>query len=280
VNRFRFVLIFAASLLPVTGSGASLVDRFHDLSCAVVRIDIDGGSGTGFFVNKTGRLLTAAHVVYDKQWGLKNSQIEFSVTPKQHPKMMRSDGTIMPIKIMQPDDAGKIVAEVDLAVVETGIDSSCYIPIGDSSGLKVGQHLISIGFPASNPTGVLYDGFLSAEHTHLPVPIGHVEGHAETAIIARYEVLRVQMPITPGASGAPVIDDNDQVVGIMSESPIIITNDIQSIIKTFGTTGLGSGITLSGFDTTKILAELAWVVSQFETPGSGYAVPVQYLKQN
>jgi hypothetical protein len=55
-----------------------------------------------------------------------------------------------------------------------------------------------------------------------------------------------------------------------------MTDDIIRIIQAFSN-GQSSGITLSGFDTTKILAQLAFVVREFESPGAGYAVPLRYI---
>ncbi len=83
------------------------------------------------------------------------------------------------------------------------------------------------------------------------------------------------MPITPGASGSPVIDDDGKAIGVVSEAPMIWTQDLADITKIAFT---GTGVRLSGFDTTAILGQLALVVREFETTGSGYAVPLSYLK--
>ncbi len=84
----------------------------------------------------------------------------------------------------------------------------------------------------------------------------------------------MQMPVTPGASGSPVIADSNMAVGVISEVPVIITNDVVQIAQAFGNLqNRSSNVSLSGFDVTKIVGELAWTVQQFESPGAGLAVP-------
>jgi hypothetical protein len=87
------------------------------------------------------------------------------------------------------------------------------------------------------------------------------------------------MPITPGASGSPIITDSNVVGGIVSEVPIVLTRDVQRIAAAFGNKDVKSGITFGNFDLTKTVGELAWLVQQFETPGAGLAIPVSYLNR-
>ena len=86
--------------------------------------------------------------------------------------------------------------------------------------------------------------------------------------------MRVQMPITRGASGAPILSERDEAIGVISEMPIIWT---QELVQSYAANGSGSGVFIGSFDTTKALAQLAWVVSEFEAPGAGLAVPLSYL---
>jgi len=202
------------------------------------------------------------------------------VTPKKNLKISLSDGTTMSLTIPQSTAEDSRKALFDLALVETGLQTPCFVPLGDSNAIEVGKHLISIGFPGAATSAVLYEGFLSARAARLPLPFGTIEGRPNLSYTPHYEILRVQMPITPGTSGSPVISDSNRVVGVISEVPVILTNDVQNISEVYG--GLGgasSGVLLSGFDVTKIVGELAWTVSQFESPGAGLAVPVSNLNE-
>jgi S1-C subfamily serine protease len=206
------------------------------------------------------------------------SAVTVIVTPRKGLTITFPAGKITPLDIPQaaPEDTKR--ALFDLAVVETGLQTPCFIPLGDSTAVEVGQHLISIGFPGSATSGVLYEGFLSSRSARLPLPFGAIEGHPNITYTPRYEVLRVQMPITSGASGSPIISDSNEVVGVVSEAPLILTKDVEDISEAYG--GLNdasSGVFVSGFDVTKILGELAWTVAQFESSGAGLAVPISNL---
>ncbi len=171
-------------------------------------------------------------------------------------------------------DVDQNESATDLAYIHTGEKPPCWIPLGDSAKTTTGDHLISIGFPGiDNGNPILYEGFLSGRFKHPPnVALAVVNGNA---ITPQYEVLKVQMPITPGASGSPVIDDSGQAIGVISEAPMIWTQDLESITHV---AGVDSGLKFGGYDTVKILGQLAIVVHKFETTGSGYAVPVSFLK--
>jgi hypothetical protein len=49
-------------------------------------------------------------------------------------------------------------------------------------------------------------------------------------------------------------------------------------MQKYGANSASSGVRLNGFDTTKILADLALAVSEFESPGAALAIPEDYLK--
>jgi S1-C subfamily serine protease len=96
-------------------------------------------------------------------------------------------------------------------------------------------------------------------------------------IYPSYDVIRIQMPITPGASGGPVIADDGDVIGVVSENPTAWFSDLNALIE-YGQRTNG-GFNASESDLPKLVAKLAWVVQEFVTSGAGLAVPVSYLKQ-
>src|SRR5205085_554159 len=75
-------------------------------------------------------------------------------------------------RLGQPD---VVRAINDLVILRTGIKTSCFLPMSTRKE-KVGDHVISVGYPISAPTGALYEGFVSARYHHLPIPIAHVNG--------------------------------------------------------------------------------------------------------
>ena len=255
-------------------SSRTLRQRYDSTICAIALIKTDKGSGTGFFVDEQGDMVTAAHVVSSKDFFLFRNQISFSlkfdkditVTPHGRPPT--------PLELSDSDaDHGEY--ENDLAFIHTGIKPPCWIPFDRGAEAHTGDHLISIGFPGiDNGNPILYEGFLSGTFKHPPTSVvGTLNGRP---LIPQYNVMKVQMPITPGASGSPIIDDEGRAIAVVSEAPIVWTQDLEGVTKVAQT---GSGITLSGYDAVKILGELAVVVREFESPGSGYAVPLSYLNR-
>jgi S1-C subfamily serine protease len=253
----------------------SLVSRYARMSCAVVQISEPSSTGTGVFINGDGDLLTAAHVVLNRSFSVDAAgDLVTTVTFKVGLQYRREGAVAQPVAISKPtpDDAER--ASADLAIVKTGDKTGCFIPLGDSDALKIGESVIAIGYPNLAPSGALYQGFISSRYKHLRMPMGFV---GSRPVYPEYDVLRIQIPVTPGASGSPVIDEHNKIVGIISEVPVVWTNDLSELMQTMARQG-GSGVRLSGFDTTLLLAKLAWIVQQFESPGAGLAIPISYLK--
>jgi S1-C subfamily serine protease len=256
----------------------SLADRYKTNSAAVVRIETSQGIGTGFFVNNDGLLVTSAHVIYERSFIPHPSTPAMTLNARWPASLIFHDGSQIPLPPLTITQRDIENAVFDLAVIETGIKPKCAIPIGEAAKLQIGDHLIAIGFPASAQSGVLYEGFVSSIHTQVPTMIGQLPGTNQLMHVLR-DVMRVQMPITAGASGSPVITDSDEAVGVICEIPVQWTQELIRLVQTFANRQNSSGVILSGFDTTKILAELAWIVREFESPGAGIAVPLSYLQQ-
>jgi hypothetical protein len=254
----------------------TLADRYAKNACAVVRIETTNSVGTGFFANTDGLLVTAAHVIFDRSFTRQGQQIALQLNEKGPIALLFHDGTRRPIPPPRKEQRDIENAVYDLVAIETGLKSTCAIPIGKSDALRIGDRLIAIGFPGSANSGVLYEGFLSSKDTRVPTTIGQVQNPPQMIHLVR-DILRIQMPITAGASGSPVISESDEAIGIVSEIPVQWTAELSRLVQAMQN-GQGSGITLNGFDTTKILADLALIVREFESPGAGLAVPTSYLK--
>ncbi len=252
----------------------TLAERFKALSCAVVQVVQANGVGTGFFISANGDLITAAHVGLMRQFfeggpGIVGINIDYEPGLRFIQNGREVKGNVLPK--LTPDDA--IRATSDLAILHTGIHTDCFLRIREDDPEHVGEHVISIGFPVSAPTGALYEGFVSARYRHLEIPLAQINGKP---LYPTYDVIRVQMPITPGASGAPIIADDDTVVGVVTEQPMTWFNDVTFLINSERVAT--RDFSVPGLDLAKILAEFALSVQQYESPGAGLAVPTSYLK--
>jgi len=140
------------------------------------------GSGSGALVSSSGHVVTAAHVI-------KGATYIEVVTPS---------GTY-PATMLNVDDANDIA----LLKVDESFDS--YIQIGRSSEVRLGQSVATIGFPNIGIQG------------HSPkVTQGMVSG--ENGIHNDIRMWQISVPIQPGNSGGPLLDDLGRLVGVVVAS--------------------------------------------------------------
>ena len=141
------------------------------------------GQGTGFILDKQGRILTNNHVI------LPNSrQIEVTLADKRKVKA----------KLIGDDPSH------DLALLQ--IQASDLVPatLSDSSGLVVGQKVYAIGNPFGL-NGTMTTGIISS--------IRSVRGPQGAPI---ENAIQTDAAINPGNSGGPLLNSRGEVIGITS----------------------------------------------------------------
>ena len=147
--------------------------------------------GSGFVVSKDGTILTNAHVVSDNGRQATAVLVSFKQTDGQTKQL--------PGKVVGFDNT------TDVAVVKVDPSAVSLYPLtlGDSSKVVVGEPVVAIG----NPLGFDFSvttGIISGVARNLPSPNGAVIPNG----------LQTDAAINPGNSGGPLIDANDQVIGI------------------------------------------------------------------
>lgn len=141
------------------------------------------GLGSGFIIDKSGIILTNAHVV--------DQADKVTVTLK--------DGRTFEGKVQGADEV------TDLAVVKINGGSDLPVaPLGDSGTVQVGDWAIAVG----NPLGL--------DNT---VTLGIVStlkrSSAQVGIIdKRLDFIQTDAAINPGNSGGPLLNDRGEVIGI------------------------------------------------------------------
>ncbi len=136
-------------------------------------------TGTGFFVTADGYLMTCAHVVKDA------AKIEVAIDDKKY--------------------VGRVIAQDkphDLALVKIDVTDVAPLPLADSDAVELGQEIRAIGFPLSS---VLGDSMKIVRGTLAGV-INQPDG----------KILQVDAGINPGNSGGPAVNEQGQVVGVVS----------------------------------------------------------------
>ena len=140
------------------------------------------GSGSGSIVSSQGHIVTAAHVI-------KGSSYLEVITPT---------GTY-PATVLSADDAN----DVALLKVEHSFDN--HILVGRSSEVRLGQTVATIGFPNIGIQG------------HSPkVTQGMISG--ENGVQNDIRMWQISVPIQPGNSGGPLLDEQGRLVGVVVAS--------------------------------------------------------------
>ena len=135
----------------------------------------------------------------------------------------------------------------------------------------------TLGFPGlAFGSLTIYSGIVSAR-LKSDLPIGFSMQGAP--VKPQNDFLRVQMPLSPGLSGAAVLDDDNRVIAVVSSagaSTAILNSLIQtaSIQESFFRPGQQNNV-----DWPLAVGELARTLRDYASPGYGDSVPVSYLKK-
>jgi S1-C subfamily serine protease len=152
------------------------------------------GTGSGFFYDVEGHIVTNYHVVENAE--------ELSVA--------LADGRVYPATIVGEDPTN------DLAVIRIEADGLPQpISLGNSDGLRVGQFVVAIGNPFGQ-IGTLTMGVISALGRIIESPDGRFIG----------EAIQTDAAINPGNSGGPLLDLRGRLIGVNSQ---IISPDQASV---------------------------------------------------
>jgi S1-C subfamily serine protease len=138
------------------------------------------GYGTGFFVNGAGEFVTAYHVVA-------NAKAILVVT---------ADGVRHRAELLRSSQA------TDLAVLAVDFRPARYLTLAPAGRAKPGDHVFTFGFPAPEVLG--------AEAKYTDGAISSLTGLGDEASLEQ-----ISVPVQPGNSGGPVVNDRGEVVGVV-----------------------------------------------------------------
>jgi len=160
---------------PIEKTIPIITSKYDGLLDCVVVIRTRDGIGTGFFINNNGYILTNEHVV--------RGEVQPSVKTR--------DGRAILGKVIAVDK------DLDLALVQTGVNGSPWLAMADKSEIDIGSDVIAIGTPEGLDWSIS-KGIVSA-----------VRQSGNSVLI------QTDTPINHGNSGGPLISvTNGKVVGI------------------------------------------------------------------
>jgi S1-C subfamily serine protease len=190
---------------PVLSRGFQPQRIFDERAAGVVTVFAYYGSpgdssvveqGSGFVVSRSGVILTAAHVV-----------VATSASAKDRPAravfVQFGDGDRVKAAIVgwDPyDDVGVLRVNPRAHVLDP-------VPLGSSSGVRVGQPVAAIGSPFGD-TNSLSVGVVSATDRTIP---------SLTTSYDLFGAIQTDAPINQGSSGGPLLNARGQVIGINAQ---------------------------------------------------------------
>ena len=162
---------------------------YASASPAVVSIKAGSATGTGFLLDRDGRIVTNSHVVE----GNDRVEVRFG-----------SDGNSIDAVVRGTDPSSDLaLVDIEASAIPTGVKP---LQLADSRGVQVGDTAIAIG----NPFGLdrtATEGIVSAVGREIRAPNG----------FSIDSVIQTDAPINPGNSGGPLLDAGARVIGVNSQ---------------------------------------------------------------
>jgi serine protease Do len=143
-----------------------------------VRKDKPWATGTGFYFNGNGQVLTAAHVIQEC------AKID-----------VKRDDKVLPAKVIARSHV------IDLAARDTGAPSPAFLPFRSSLSLELGEPVTDVGFPLQD---------ILSQSPNLTR--GNIS--ARGGLTGSEGQIQFSAPVQPGSSGGPVVSDGGEVLGI------------------------------------------------------------------
>jgi len=161
---------------PPSPTPPTLPDLVAERSPGVVRIEVPGGYGSGFVVDRSGLVVTGYHVVAG------SAPIEVAFIEANRVPVTR---------VVAWDELH------DLAIIQMAQPAPVSVPLGDSQSVRAGESVFTI----SSPFGTL-------DHTVTDGLISSVRG------IDELQLFQISAPISTGSSGGPLFNARGEVIGV------------------------------------------------------------------
>jgi len=146
---------------------------------AVVKIETDKGTGSGFIIASDGLIMTNNHVIVDAE--------EITV--------YLDDGSSFEAKLRSREMIP------DIALLEIEAEDLPYLELGDVGTLDLGEQVVVLGYPLASDSVSVTSGFVSS--------VDFDKGKGITWV-------KTDSAISPGNSGGPLLNLQGQVVGVIS----------------------------------------------------------------
>ena len=180
--------------IKLRGAGSSIYSEYADSVFLIISSAEKSGMGSGSLIDKTGLILTNAHVVAG------NSTVEVVARPPRGKKLEHSkvySGNVLLVN-----------EKLDLAIVKVfGIDDKVkVIPLGNTKNLSVAEEVHAIG----HPKGLFWSYTKGVVSQIRP----DYEWSTKNKKKYKANLIQTQTPISPGNSGGPLFSDKGKLIGV------------------------------------------------------------------
>lgn len=158
----------------------------------------DAAQGSGFVVSSSGIILTSSHVVTDAGLAPQGAPQAADRVFVEFADRDRVPATVVGFDVF--DDVGVLRVDPEQ-------HSLSPVPLGDSSGVRVGEPVAAIGSPFGRESS-------------LAVGVVSAVGRSIDSLTSAYDLpdaIQVDAPINHGNSGGPVFDGRGRVIGIAAQ---------------------------------------------------------------
>jgi|SRR5208282_2674081 len=283
--RILFLIVGSVLLCPVGAAQdpvhtqESVERRYMRLKCALVLVQSPDRFGTGFYVSPDGDVVTALHVLGDIVYTpLDNGTTNVTLN---HPHSWKlTNGKNEEINVPEGSlevDGGEWGAGI--ARLKTNKPPPCWLPIGNDKNVRPGQHVITLGFPGlASGSLIIYTGMVSARmKSAFPMGVA-VTGKTVRTVQFTGDILRVEMPLSPGLSGAPLINDKNRAVAVINSAGAW-NPELEAFVRDLRTGSLHPDPNSLEARLASVLSSLLVIYHEFASPGYGDAVPLSNLKR-
>ena len=170
----------------LNGTVTVVVDRGFKIERGVAIPD--RAIGSGFFIDSRGYLITNYHVI--------SSEVDptYEGYTRLHLRIANDANARIPAKVVSYDRS------LDIALVKAEVVPGYIFPLTDKiNDLTPGKRIYALGSPVGLQNSIT-SGIVSSTGRHF-LPIG--------------ESLQIDVPVNPGNSGGPLVDDRGQLVGVV-----------------------------------------------------------------
>lgn len=277
----KLLLIALIAFFAILNSHAQSLspERISKIKESTVRIIIenDGHTGTGFFINQTGMLLTCWHVI---EPALVRNPTTNAIMSLKKIFAITNSGEKIELGIFTPLlKAGyKDALSHDFCILGPVIPQNHtfqFLKIGSFRNSNEGEEVYSCGYPKGIVHPFISKGIISTKFTDT---LGYIENGITTKIARN--VAYLDLTLNSGNSGGAIVKigntiNDDEVIGIADFVVNTIGVNVQALADKITNS---TGVQISGIDTNFYLGQAFQILNNTSTGISG-CISIDYVPE-